>query len=100
MAELIGAKMLVKATDVEGVYTSDPKKSGEARKLDVVSVNRLKNMLFRGISRAGEYELLDPQALRIIERSKIPTIIVDGRDPENIEKAIEGYKIGTEITFE
>lgn len=100
IAELTGAKMLVKATDVGGVYTSDPKKGGEARKLDVVSVERLRDLLFRGASRAGEYELLDLQALRIIERSKIPTVIVDGRDPENVEKAIEGCKVGTRIVFE
>ncbi|MCD6529968.1 UMP kinase [Candidatus Bathyarchaeota archaeon] len=100
VAELIGAKMLVKATDVGGVYTSDPKKDDKARKLDTISVNQLKEMLFRRSSRAGEYELIDLQALRIIERSKIPTVILDGRDPKNIEKAVKGYKIGTRIVFE
>ena len=99
-AEFIDAKMLVKATDVEGVYTSDPKRDDKARKLDVVSVERLKDMLFKGASRAGEYELLDLQALRIIERSRIPTVILDGRDPKNVEKAIEGRQVGTRITFE
>jgi len=98
-AELIHAEMLVKATDVEGIYTSDPRKDPKARKIDEISVNDLKRMLSGKDVEAGEYELLDPQALKIIIRSKIPTVIIDGRDPENILKAVKGSRIGTRIVF-
>ncbi|MEM2876028.1 MAG: UMP kinase [Candidatus Bathyarchaeia archaeon] len=99
-AELVCARLLVKATDVEGIYTSDPKRDPNARKLDEVNVEELKRILFSDAAEAGKYELLDLQALRIITRSKIPTVIVDGRDPGNILKAVKGFRVGTRITFE
>ena len=41
VAEAIGADLFINATDVDGVYTSDPKKDPEARKLDIVDTDKL-----------------------------------------------------------
>jgi len=95
VSELIGASLLVKATDTDGIYTADPKKDPKAKKLDEISCARLKEMLLRLSMGAGEYDLLDSVALRIVERSKIPLWVVDGRKPENIERIVKGERIGT-----
>lgn len=95
VSELIGASLLVKATDTDGIYTSDPKKDPKAKKLDEISCAQLREMLLRLPIGAGEYELLDPVAVRIVERSKIPLWVVDGRKPENIERVVKGERIGT-----
>jgi len=95
VSELIGASMLVKATDTDGIYTADPKKDPKAKKLDEISCAQLREMLLRLPMGAGEYELLDPVALRIVERSRIPLWVVDGRKPENIERIVKGERIGT-----
>lgn len=94
-SELIGASMLVKATDTDGIYTADPKKDPKAKKLDEVSCAQLQEMLLSMPMGAGEYELLDPVAVRIVERSGIPLWVVNGQKPENIERVVKGEKIGT-----
>lgn len=48
-------------------------------------------------SMAGTYDLMDIVALKVIERSKIPTIVIRS-DVENIKMAVGNTRsIGTEI---
>ena len=96
-AEATGAELLVNATDVDGVYTADPHKDPKAKRLDEVSVEELMRILSTEGFRAGEYALMDPLSLRVIERSGIPVTITDGRDPSNIAKALLGKRIGTRV---
>jgi uridylate kinase len=96
-AEAMGADLLVNATDVDGVYTADPRKDPNAKKLDEVTPEKLMVILSAEGIRAGEYDLMDPPAIRIIQRSRLPAVIVDGRSPLNIEKALHGKRIGTRI---
>lgn len=96
-AEAMGADLLVNATDVDGVYTADPRKEPNARKLDEVTPEKLMVILSTEGVRAGEFDLMDPPAVRIIQRSRLPTVIVDGRTPQNIQNALRGKRIGTRI---
>lgn len=96
-AEAIGANLFINATDVDGVYTEDPQKSTTARKLNVISTNELLKLVLAGKLSAGSYELFDPVAIKIVERSKIPSWIINGRKPENIIRTINGEAVGTLI---
>jgi len=96
-AEAIGADLFINATDVDGVYTEDPQKSTTAKKLNIVSTNKLLKLVLAGKLSAGSYELFDPVAIKIVERSKIPSWIIDGRKPENIIRVIKGDALGTLI---
>jgi len=96
-AETMRANYLVNATDVDGVYSSDPEKDAHARRLDEVTVDELMRILSTQGMGAGEYALMDPLALRIIKRARIPTVILDGRDPSNLEKAFAGRRVGTRV---
>ena len=82
-----------------GVYTNDPKIDPNAKKLDEVSINQLLEIIVKSKSSAGGYKLLDPAAVKIIERSKIPTIILDLKDPKKLIPVVEGNVIGTRIGF-
>jgi uridylate kinase len=95
VAERIGADLLLIATNVDGVYSSDPRKNRKAEKLDKVGTRALHRIIREGGARAGEYELLDLVTLSILERSKVKTIILNGSNPQNILKAVNGGKIGT-----
>jgi len=97
-AETVAAELLVNATDVEGVYSSDPAKDKSAKKLDKVTVSKLTTILSKMEIMAGAYELMDPLALRIIGRSKLRTVVVDGRNPDNVAKALRNEKVGTLVT--
>lgn len=97
IAEAVGADLFINSTNVDGVYTSDPKKDVNAKKLDVVTTDELLDLTLNERLEAGGYALFDPVAIKLVERSGIPTRIVDGRNPKNIELAIRGEPIGTLI---
>ncbi len=98
-AEITRAEMLVNATDVEGIYTEDPKKNSKARLLRSVQVDKLLKWAMEGEVFAGRYELLDPLALKILQRAKIPTRFVSLDKPENIIGALLGRNIGTLVIY-
>ncbi|MBO3833142.1 MAG: UMP kinase [Candidatus Brockarchaeota archaeon] len=99
IAERLKADLLIKTTDVDGVYNADPKKNPDAKLLREVSIRRLRKILGEGESTPGEYRLLDQVSLSILERSRIPVVIVNGSDPENIIRAASGEKVGTRISY-
>jgi len=94
-AETINAEKLIIATDVDGIYTSDPKKNPDAKLIREISVNELLKKLTEYSHEAGEYKLADLLGLKIISRSRIPTVYLNGRKPENLRKALEGENVGT-----
>lgn len=96
-AESMGADRLVNVTDVDGVYSADPEKESSAKMLDEVTVDELTRILTTEGTRAGEYALMDPLALRMIKRARLITIVVNGHDPSNLRKALEGKRIGTKV---
>lgn len=96
-AEVMHADLLVNATNVDGVYTADPHKDSHAKRLDEVTPEQLMRILSSEGIRAGEYALMDPVAIRIIQRSRISATVIDGRDPSNLHKALSGKRIGTRI---
>lgn len=96
-AELMGSRLVVKATDVDGIYTADPKKDPRAVRIPRLTYREALEILAPTSPRAGSYELLDLQAVRLAMRSNIMIRIVDGRDPENVYRAVRGADIGSLI---
>jgi uridylate kinase len=96
IAERVKAEKLINATDVEGVYTADPRQDPSARLLEEIGVEELARLLEGGSIQAGAYELMDPLALKIIRRSRIPTLIVKC-SPNTLAEALRGRKVGTRI---
>jgi len=99
-AEITRAEVLVNATDVEGVYTEDPKKNPKAKLLRSARVDQLLDWAMSGQVYAGKYELLDPLALKIMQRARIPSRFVSIQDPANIIGALRGKDIGTRVVYE
>src|SRR5438445_2088988 len=98
-AEITRAEILVNGTDVDGVYTEDPKKNPEAKLIRSVNVDKLLGWAMGGEVFAGRYELLDPLAIKIMQRAKIPTRFVSLADPSNILAALQGKDIGTRVVY-
>jgi len=91
------ADLIVKATDQSGVYTKDPRRHLDAKKLDEISFDELEKLLAENRHHAGIHQIIDPEAVRILKEKHITTIVVNGFKPENILLAIGGAKIGTII---
>jgi uridylate kinase len=96
IAEKINASQFINATDVNGIYDSDPNNNKKAKMFKKIEIKSLKKILIHEDSVAGGYDLMDIVALKIIERSKIKTRVIK-LDIKNLEKAIKGQLIGTEI---
>lgn len=82
----IKAELLLKATNVDGVYTGDPKSDKRAKRLKRVSYEEvIQNKL----------EVMDIAAIEICRENKIPIVVFDLFKPGNLEKAIAGEEVGT-----
>lgn len=84
----IGAHVILKATNVDGVYDKDPNKTKDAVKYDELTHLCL---LSKGL------QVLDSTAASLCRDNKIPIIVFNLKDPENIVKAVCGEKTGTII---
>jgi uridylate kinase len=97
VAEKVKAQLFVNATDVDGIYDSDPNINRHAKAFKKITVDKCIEVLGKNSSMAGKYDLMDIVALKIIERSRIPTVILRA-SVTNIIKAIKSdTKIGTRI---
>ena len=96
IAEKIHATVFLNATDVDGIYDSDPNKNKNAKKFKRVDLKNLRRLLIHEDFVAGSYDLMDIVALKVIERSKIKTRVLKA-DIKKLEKAIKGIPVGTEI---
>ena len=82
----IGADVIFKATNVDGVYDSDPKQNPEAKKYDTLShIDVLKDGL----------HVMDSTAASLCMDNSIEILVFNLNDPHNIVKAITGEHIGT-----
>jgi uridylate kinase len=97
VAERIRAELLVKATDQDGIYTKDPKKHADAEKISVLSFDDLVQLFEQNRHKAGIHQILDPEAVRILQKERTKTIVVNGFKPKNIMLAIRGERVGTAI---
>lgn len=96
LAEFVGADLLINATSVDGLYDKDPNKHPDAKMFQKITPSQMMSHLAGNEVKAGTYEFLDHTAIQIIKRSGIKTIILNGEDPKNLEKALK-ERIGTLI---
>jgi len=97
VGERMKADLLVKASDVDGVFTKDPKKHSDAKKIDELRFNDLMRLFEENRHKAGIHQILDPEAVKILRRGEMEMVVVNGFKPENVLLAVKGEKVGTTI---
>jgi len=95
-ARKIKADLFIKLTNVDGVHDKDPNKFKKTRKIDKMNFSDLRKITKKG--GPNNYGILDATAIRVLSGSKTKTVIIDGKDPENILRVLSGKKIGTIIS--
>jgi len=85
----VGAEIMIKATNVDGVYSADPKKN-----TDAVFYPRLKYMdvLTRKL------KVIDSTAVSLLMENNIPVRVIDLNKPGNLKRAVLGEEVGTLIS--
>ncbi len=84
----IGAEAILKATQVDGVYSADPKKDPAAVRFE--SLEYL-DVLKRGL------EVMDNTALTLCMDNGLPIVVFELRQRGNIKRVIWGEPIGTTV---
>jgi len=92
LAEKVRADLIINWTSVDGIYSADPKKHPDAVKHSILSPGELQAIIQGDRLEAGSNTVFDTLAAKIIGRSGIPLIVLDGRKPEDPRKAIRGKK--------
>jgi uridylate kinase len=82
----IDADLVIKATKVDGVYDSDPKKNPEAVKFEELTYIDVLNR---------RLEVMDSTAITHCMENKIPILVLNLWDQASLLKAINGEKVGT-----
>ncbi|MGP8053137.1 MAG: UMP kinase, partial [Limisphaerales bacterium] len=88
-ANEIGAEVILKATKVDGVYDSDPKKNAKARRFEQITyLEALQRQL----------KVMDSTAFSLCMDNKMPIIVFDLFKPHNLRRVALGDKVGTLVT--
>ena len=85
----IGAEIILKATQVDGVYDKDPNKYSDAKKYKSINFTKVLN---------DQLMVIDSTAASMCRDNDIPLLVFDLSDPHNIVRAIMKEDIGTIIT--
>lgn len=85
----VGADILLKATDVDGVYSKDPKKSENAEKYEHITY---KDVLSK------ELAVMDLSAFCMCRDHNLPIIVFNIKKSDTLEKVVNGEKIGTLVS--
>jgi uridylate kinase len=89
VAVRLRAARLVNATDVKGVYDSDPRTNRAARRIDRLAWPEFRRMVHAATTgEAGQTFLFDRLGADALSRAGIPLYVVAGRDLPNLEAAI------------
>jgi uridylate kinase len=82
------ADILMKATRVDGVYSDDPEKNPHAVFYSELSYHAVREQNLR---------VMDPTAIAQCMEHEMPILVFNFRKPGNIERAVNGEKVGTLI---
>ncbi len=80
--------VLIKATNVDGVYTDDPEKNPKATKYDTVTFDEVLEKNLR---------VMDSTAIAQCRDNKMPIIVFKLMEKGALKKVVQGEKIGTKI---
>ncbi|MEK9958016.1 MAG: UMP kinase [Flavobacteriaceae bacterium] len=84
----INADVILKGTRVDGIYNEDPEKNKSAIKFDTLSFDEV---LKKGI------KVMDTTAFTLSQENKLPIIVFDMNVPGNLQKVVNGEKVGTRV---
>ena len=82
----VSADVMFKATMVDGVYDKDPHKYADAKKYDTLTFTKVLE---------DQLAVMDGTAATLCRDNKLPILVFDLADPDNIARAVQGENVGT-----
>jgi len=90
-ANELKCEVIFKATKVDGIYTSDPNKDPNAKRLSHATYQQVLS---------DRLEVMDASAIDLARGSSIPIYIFSLKEPGNIRRALLGEDIGSMVSDE
>ena len=102
VASLVEADWLFLLTDVDRLYSADPRSFPDAQPITLVKhIEQLAQMQVQTGDRGSQWGtggmMTKISAARIATAAGVRTVITEGRFPHNIEKILQGESIGTQF---
>ena len=88
-ASELGADIIFKATNVDGVYDKDPRQHDDATRFDTITYNE-------ALSR--NLKVMDGTAFTLCQDNNIPIVVYNMNEGDNIRRALSGEDIGTIVS--
>jgi uridylate kinase len=85
----IEADVVIKATKVDGVYDSDPKKNPNAKKFEQLNYIEVLNR---------RLEVMDSTAISLCMENHLPILVLNLWDPTALLRALRGEAVGTLVS--
>ena len=98
VAKSVGADLLILLSDIDGLYTADPRANPDARRLPLVE--KLTEDILRLAGASGSSQgtggmVTKLRAAEICMECGCEMVIANGSDPDNLYKILDGEPIGT-----
>jgi uridylate kinase len=85
----IEAELIIKATNVDGIYTEDPRKNPDAEFIPELS---FQDAIVRGIG------VMDANAFALCKENGLPIVVMNVNEPGAIARVLQGDRVGTLVT--
>ncbi len=98
VAKIVGADTLIILTDIEGLFSANPREDENAvliHTVDAITDDILALAGGSGTNRGTGGMITKLHAAQIATEAGINTVVMNGEDPEDIYKLIDGRQIGT-----
>ncbi len=85
----VRADVFLKGTRVDGIYSADPEKHPEAKKLDRLTFDEAYNK---------QLKIMDLTAFTMCRENNLPIVVFDMNKKGNLKKIVNGEMIGTRVS--
>jgi len=101
VAAMIDADLLIILSDIDGFYSSDPKQNPDAEILSEIheiseDIEGSASGIGSSFAKGGMASKI--AAVKICKEKSIDTVIINGNNPKNILKVLNGESVGTLFT--
>lgn len=82
----VEAEVILKGTNVDGIFTADPRKDPEAKLIPELT---FQDALVNG------YEVMDRSAFGLCQTNKLPIVVFNMNNAGNLDRVLQGAPVGT-----
>ncbi len=84
----LGCEVILKATNVDGVYDKDPRKDKNAKKYETLSLQE---------AIEKDLHIMDQAALSLCRDQRLPIVVFNFSEKGNLLRVVKGEKVGTRV---